>query len=253
MAQQQINKVQPGRSIREALRASFINETIETNNWARQFKRGGIPRQTILTPTDTNLVKILNSSGAARSAGEILELNGFPSGMTAIDPAIITLNSAASITPGIAKQYVVLLEAVPNAGYGYAQIAGIVRATVNITNSAHRCATVTSSNFKLQSAAFGPVELVYQPSGTSSTAACLVRLPTRWSTTRYKGLMQGALSSGDASKTVDNLEAIDGIGGETSLTAYNTHGWAADDNAEVRIEYVASDARWEMYQVTCPA
>lgn len=72
-------------------------------------------------------------------------------------------------------------------------------------------------------------------------------------TLRYGGLLQGALASGDASKTVDNLEPLGGPGGLTSVTAYNVHGWEGDDNAECRVEWNTTTGHWELYQVTCPA
>lgn len=72
-------------------------------------------------------------------------------------------------------------------------------------------------------------------------------------TTRYEGQLQGAMTSADSTHTVDNLIPLDGPGGLTSVTAHNRHGWPADDNAVVRIEWNQNQSRWEMYQVDCPA
>lgn len=76
---------------------------------------------------------------------------------------------------------------------------------------------------------------------------------TNPATTRYRGQLQGAMTSANSTHTVDNLIPLDGVGGDTSLTVANIHGWEGDDNAACRIEWNADDEQWEFYQVTCPA
>jgi len=72
-------------------------------------------------------------------------------------------------------------------------------------------------------------------------------------TTRYRGLIDdvGGFLASDSTTTMDNLIALNGMGDETSLTVHNIHGWAGDDNANVRAEWNAEDGQWEMYQLDC--
>lgn len=136
-----------------------------------------------------------------------------------------------------------------------AVVDGMTPAKVQVNTNGHNCAILDTgvTTGRLKTDVNRGAEIVYK-AGTSGEQWAIVRLmlPSK-RTTRYKGQLQGAMASGDSTKTVDNLEPIDGSGGDTSLTAYNVHGWAGDDNAICRIEWVEDDSRWEFYQVTCPA
>ncbi len=77
---------------------------------------------------------------------------------------------------------------------------------------------------------------------------------------RCNALLKGALASGDATATVDNVVATRGASplddptdAAEELTVDNFFAWDGDDNAPCKIEYNEDDDTWELYQVKCPA
>lgn len=78
---------------------------------------------------------------------------------------------------------------------------------------------------------------------------------------RIKGTLVGAMTSGDATHTIDNIVVLSGADPRTdptstteAVTVNNTdHTMAGDDNAYARAEWNPASERWEFYQVTCPA
>ncbi len=77
---------------------------------------------------------------------------------------------------------------------------------------------------------------------------------------RLKGTLVGALAPGDATKTMDGISIGKGADPRTNptdasetITVHNVHGFESDDNALCRVEWMESEQRWEIYQVTCPA
>ena len=74
---------------------------------------------------------------------------------------------------------------------------------------------------------------------------------------RCAAVLKGALDSGDATATVDNVTPLNGSSpvdaAADELTAQNVHGWDGDDNAACKIEWNQTEERWELYQVTCPS
>jgi len=92
---------------------------------------------------------------------------------------------------------------------------------------------------------------VYDPSADKYVIAACETMATRCT-----GQLTADMDSTDATATIDNVTPLDGqtpplTGG--TLTVYNDHDWAADDNALVRVEYKASTDTWHIYQVSCPA
>lgn len=71
-------------------------------------------------------------------------------------------------------------------------------------------------------------------------------------TTMYFGQQVGALLSTDSTNGVDNLQALDGYGGDSSLTADNGFDWDADDNGVTLVVWHGGDESWLMFQVQCP-
>ncbi len=73
--------------------------------------------------------------------------------------------------------------------------------------------------------------------------------------------MKGTSGSGSKTTcTADNVKTIKGASPledptdmTEELTVYNKHGWDFDDDAAADIEYNYTAARWEIYQVDCPA
>ena len=146
----------------------------------------------------TTRCKIKNSSGASRARGEVLEITGYLP--TTFSRKFLWF-TGGSPSPAINKRYAILMWDAKSNDIVDAIIAGICAAQVNITNSAHKTATISSATYVLQSAANGPIPIYYQPSGTGQKE-CAIILPA---VINYKPLVRftlsAALGSSDASKT----------------------------------------------------
>jgi hypothetical protein len=83
------------------------------------------------------------------------------------------------------------------------------------------------------------------------------REPLLCSDRRFKGFLQGAMTSTNATHTVYGVVRITGASPTASsseeVTVWNPHGWDGDDDAVCRAEWVAGSSHWEFYQVSCPA
>lgn len=142
--------------------AQLTRDTIDVVNdfKKRQLRNPNDPNR---APVPTDSVIIKNASGAARRRGEILEITGIAETTARRDARWFT---GGSPTPGLTKRYVVLSNETPNNGFDEAQISGMAWALVNITSTSHNRCTIAASTYVLQSDEDGPIEIVYQPSGT---------------------------------------------------------------------------------------
>lgn len=145
----------------EAAEAYFRTKALGGNTF---IPRGG---------SDTNIVTVKNNSGAARSAGEILEFTGW----ALDDPGSQDLpaNWLVGGSPTLVNGFGVLLREMANGEYDACQVAGCCRAAIDVTDADHRYAVPAASDYNLQSAAIGPVKILYKP-GTGTAVLCFVRL-----------------------------------------------------------------------------
>jgi hypothetical protein len=124
----------------------------------------------------TEIIRIKNSSGAARRKGEILEVGN----LLIADSLILKegreqLRFDTAIHDGTDAPFCVLLDPIPDGGRGRAQIAGVCPALVNFTHADQRYARPANNNDVLQAGALGQVRVLYKPSGTGEKE-CLVNL-----------------------------------------------------------------------------
>jgi hypothetical protein len=107
---------------------------------------------------------------------------------------------------------------------------------------------------KLESYGAGSAQIIHKPSGTG-VKWCVVNLAQSYGpATEYRGLINdaGGFTTADATTSMDNLEAVDGVPVETSLdTVYNVFSWPGDDNAEAVARYNAKTEEWELRMVAC--
>lgn len=188
--------------------ASLTRDTIDVVN---DYKKHEIrkPNDPNRAPVPTDLVVIKNASGAARRRGEILEITGIAETTARRDARWFT---GGSPTPGLTKRYVVLSNETPNNGFDEAQVSGMAWALVNITSTSHNRCTITASTYVLQSDEDGPIEIVYQPSGTGEKE-CWVQIGPNITLykPRIRFTLAAALATTDASKTGTITEQL-GIG-----------------------------------------
>jgi hypothetical protein len=117
---------------------------------------------------DTNIVKVKNSSGANRRKGDILEFTSFGLADSEVDNAFFFVGGS----PVLQNNFVILLRAIPIDDYDDCLISGVGAAWVNVTDLDHRYARPIASTYVLQSAAIGPVKILFRPS--TGEVACAV-------------------------------------------------------------------------------
>lgn len=120
---------------------------------------------------DRITVKVKNTSGEARARGEVVKLG--PSILDDVDPAFPWFESAAIAAP--AFKLALLRGDVATNKIIEAQVAGVAVALVDVGDEDHTHAVPVAGSYTLESADFGPFELLTPPDGTGEQEL-LVRL-----------------------------------------------------------------------------
>lgn len=129
---------------------------------------GGDLRPVAIPPT---YVKVKNTTGSNLARGKVLQISGTP--ITTLKRKHLWVNG---ITPTAAEpNFCVLVDPIRNDKIGVGQVSGTCLASVNITNTAHTHARVSSGSTTLQSSTSGQVRILHKPSGTG-IKECLVLL-----------------------------------------------------------------------------
>jgi hypothetical protein len=160
-------KASPGQPF-SAPKAEIWNSMIDAGNAHRNGRlSNGTPEPT--RPRQTDIIKLKNSSGASRSRGEILRING--KAITNLTDEHIWLIGSAPTDDGY---FGILKEPIANGSIGQVQVSGCCMATVDIADADHTRAKAVASQYVLESSDDGPIEIVYKPSGTGELE-CVVR------------------------------------------------------------------------------
>ena len=73
---------------------------------------------------------------------------------------------------------------------------------------------------------------------------------------RGTGFLTGAMSTGTASVSVNDVNTIYGpplvASSSETMTVFNTHGWEGDNEAFGRFEFNRSTTHFEFYAINCP-
>ena len=140
----------------------------------RSLGRGGGDAARLLR---TDIIRIKNSSGAARRKGEILKLGN----LLIADSLILKegreqLRFDTALHDGTDAPFCVLLDPVPDGGRGRAQIAGVCPALVNFTHADQRYARPANANDVLQAGAVGQVRVLHKGGSGTGEKECVVEL-----------------------------------------------------------------------------
>ena len=114
-------------------------------------------------PYPTDIIRLKNETGAARRRGEVLEIGDF-----IYDVVRQSHHLFEGLTPAenSNKTPAILRDPAPDDKFPRAQVAGMVYALVNVTDTSHQRATVADGNHVLQSAESGPFHICAKPTGT---------------------------------------------------------------------------------------
>lgn len=161
------DKVSSGQGIPRS--AALWNNIIDSaNDFAMRRMGSGGGYGGSLASTD--LIKIKNSSGAAIRLGEVLELDGIV--ISTVDRGAMWFDGDA---PNATRPFCIALQDIPEDAIDRAQVSGVTIALVDVGDANHGYAEVVSGDPVLQSAASGPVRILYKPSGTGEkTCAVLI-------------------------------------------------------------------------------
>lgn len=120
----------------------------------------------------TGRIRIKNSSGADRRAGEILQVGDYL--LTDIERRYPWFD--ADLHDGTDAPFAVLLEPIIDGEIGLAQIAGVCMALVNFAHASQQFARPDPAGTDvLKGEALGPVRILHKPTGTGELK-CLVNL-----------------------------------------------------------------------------
>lgn len=160
------DKVSPGQPIPRS--ATLWNNIIgSANEYAvRQLGQPG-GRQSASIPTD--VIKIKNSSGSLVRLGEILEISG-----VLLTDVLRTALWFDGDTPDTTRPFAIALQNMPTGAIDRAQVSGVCVALVNVTDEAHGYAAPADTEPVLQSAAAGPIRILYKPTGTAEALCAVV-------------------------------------------------------------------------------
>lgn len=164
-------KIKPG----DQITADFLNRhEVVAEHFFRAQELGESKNQSYPAATDYAIVNARNESGANVRMGEVLECDGSP--LTAVDRK---LPIVSAFTPNLERAtYGITLSAMTTNQIHELQVIGTCVAKVNILDDSHKFAARSNASRVLQSAASGPVRLIFKPTGSTPPheRECIVQL-----------------------------------------------------------------------------
>lgn len=244
--------VNPGDPVRP--RAATWNSMLEAAQfYSRKMKRGeaGDIRQNILTPS---FVKVQNITGANVAAGEYLELGDFLLG--AVNQGEAWFEADTYATGGL--NIGVLTQALRDDDIGYAQVGGVVKATVNIVSTADGFVEPVNADRNLQSCENSPIPILYAPASTGDQE-CFILLGPLFFKPLVRFTLGGTLATSEASKAATITHQYGrGIDNSTSITVHNlltstasTYAFSGASGA-AGLAYHDYGTNYRIIQLECP-
>lgn len=248
------DKAQPGDPLR--IKASTWNSVVDAANDYEQRRRLGTGGRGERSPISHTSIKVRNDSGADRRFGEVLEISS--------SPLLDDLEAGALWFIGVEPEadgrvYGITRRPIRDGAIDELQIAGVVRAWVNVTDEGHKYARVKAGEAVLQSAFGGTAQIVYKPTGTGELlCAVLLGMPAanQW----IEFTLDGTLATTDATAAVTVVTASWTNTAPTStITVKNlathtggTYVFEGDSGDHGKAEYRVADDSWHVYQMECP-
>ncbi len=257
-----VKKVHPGEPWRPA--ADAHNAFVDAARYVEQLKASGGAR-TGPDQWQTTILQVKNNSGAALDRFNILGIDDvFPTPTNNLDTFknVPVLHGVTPTTADHFGRFAVLLEPAADGAIVAACVSGVCVCQVNVTDENATTADVKDGDAVcLETGGAGSATILWKESGAGIVWAVVRVGNTAGEYDRCKGLLKGALDSGDSTTTVDNVTVIRGTSPlddptdtTEELTVSNAdHEWDGDDNAVCRFEWNQTAERWEFYQITCPA
>lgn len=159
-------KVLPGDDFHPPAAPIWNNMIDAGTAWANGRFNSQAPNP--IRPRETDIIKVKNTSGAARRLGEILRIDG-----KAIETVTDENKWLLGVEPTDDGYFGILKEPAVSNGLASLQVSGCCMALVNVTDADHKRAMPVEGEYVLQSGSSGPIELRYAPSGTGEKT-CVV-------------------------------------------------------------------------------
>jgi hypothetical protein len=167
--------VSAGDPVRGKLSAGFFRDTGQMLDWYKRNKARGEGGNPNFPAQDSHVtVMVKNNSGEVVRRGEVLEFNGSLLAPLRTDAILV-----AGDTPDLTNVgWGVLLEPAETGKIRECLIVGTCLAFVNVTDESHKYANRAEDSRVLQSAASGPVKLIFKPTGGTppEERECIVQL-----------------------------------------------------------------------------
>lgn len=193
--------------------------------------------------TSLSQVKIRNDSGADRDAGDALELGEHL--YTTMERRGLAFAADLRAASGC---YGVLVEPIRDGDIGWAQLAGVVIASVDIQNANHTHAYLPVSNDTLKSNFGGTCKILHKPSGTG-VKTCVVALGDA----EYfrKAKLDADLTAGSSAAASIYVAGSD-LGSETVYFNWMEAGTTSIPSmTEILVKWFDDEQKWVVIQQEC--
>lgn len=213
------DKIRPGQPVNSALSARVWNKMVDATEWVdrNRMKLGSTPAAMQARPVT---VDVRNGSGGDWAAGSVVQLGALILDDEYVEKGFFWF--AADDPDDAGAVHAILPKAIKSGKIGEAQLLGVCVARVNVNDVTHPACLIEASATELESAAVGPVRLLYAPD--TGSQLCVVLLG--------EGIME-------EHGTADESIAQDATGtisiGSLEIEAENHTGVTIEEGARVRV------------------
>lgn len=172
MSQDPFRYVQPGESIKSALRATTWNALMDAAKKARGSQHS-IESEDALAFRQGDIIRVLNDSGTGLGRFSVLGVDSpvfDPAGSTQELTGFLNHIVLACVTPNEADhlgRFIVLLEPAAAGAIARAYVSGVCPVLVNVTSDSHSCADIADGDYnRLQSRSNGSAQMLWREGGT---------------------------------------------------------------------------------------
>lgn len=208
----------PGQPFRP--KAATWNQMVQAAEYYNRQKRLGDPGAGLQAMIHPHLVKVQNITGGNVVAGEVLTMGDFL--LTDVGRNEPWFEADTFATGDLAL--CVLRQDLRDDEIGLAQVGGVCKAIVDITDTGHEYAKPKNADLRLESADYSPIRLLHAPNSTGDQD-CIVYLDQLRFCPHVRLALTADLATTDASKSATLVEQWGyGIPNTTSsgaVTAYN--------------------------------
>lgn len=235
-------KAIPGQPL--VVSAGEYNAAMEAGQWFAQQQAMGKARGLPVGAVNPCLVKVRNDVGSDLSTGDVVELGS--SVLTAPDRQHLWLAATQRTAPD--PSCAILVEPIPDEAIGWAQVAGVCIASVDVVDADNTHARFIASSNTLKGDFGGWARILWKPSGTG-VKTCVILAASGEQTVR-QATASGTITSGSSG----TAEIYVNGASRGTVTAWND--WIATpanipNGTELYVQYFHDLDKWRIVGAEC--